>query len=254
MLSVEDAERELVNYHRVVTDRDNRVRRALAAGISKNRIHALTGIARTTLDRILKEPAMPDIRIIDVEEPDDLYHASGGGDLPQIHPTYIKLDLDQGALRASVAGYADNPTLGREQAGFTRSWEIPLLTAEAANRIMREIRPLAQRMIDDWTTEPRDFANGGVAARLGPDAAAADAEITDRLSEAFDESDIIEVRCDDVDDFDEWGLTGATTDAELDEIERRVCADLGTPGRVTVWYMLGEQLASRRDELAERDA
>lgn len=52
MLSVEDAERELTNYHRVVTDRDNMVRRARAAGISKNRIHTLTGIARTTIDRI----------------------------------------------------------------------------------------------------------------------------------------------------------------------------------------------------------
>jgi hypothetical protein len=49
------AERELTEYRRWVDGRDDMVRRANAAGVSKNRIHVLTGIARTTLDRILKE-------------------------------------------------------------------------------------------------------------------------------------------------------------------------------------------------------
>jgi DNA invertase Pin-like site-specific DNA recombinase len=34
-------------------ERDDMVRTALANGISKNRIHKLTGIARTTIDRII---------------------------------------------------------------------------------------------------------------------------------------------------------------------------------------------------------
>ncbi|MFD5910189.1 DUF6003 family protein [Streptomyces massasporeus] len=49
------AERELNQYRRTVEGRDGMVRRARAAGVSKNRIHVLTGIARTTIDRILKE-------------------------------------------------------------------------------------------------------------------------------------------------------------------------------------------------------
>ncbi|WP_328336697.1 DUF6003 family protein [Streptomyces violaceus] len=49
------AERELTQYRRTIEGRDDMVRRAQAAGVSKNRIHALTGIARTTIDRILKE-------------------------------------------------------------------------------------------------------------------------------------------------------------------------------------------------------
>jgi hypothetical protein len=49
------AERELIQYRRTTDSRDDMVRRAQAAGISKNRIHVLTGIARTTIDRILKE-------------------------------------------------------------------------------------------------------------------------------------------------------------------------------------------------------
>jgi hypothetical protein len=36
--------------------RDDLVRAAHQAGVSKNRIHALTGIARTTVDRILEAP------------------------------------------------------------------------------------------------------------------------------------------------------------------------------------------------------
>ena len=51
----EVAERELTQYRRTVEGRDDMVRRARAAGVSKNRIHVLTGIARTTIDRILKE-------------------------------------------------------------------------------------------------------------------------------------------------------------------------------------------------------
>lgn len=49
------AERELTEYRRWADGRDDMVRRAQAAGVSKNRIHVLTGIARTTIDRILKE-------------------------------------------------------------------------------------------------------------------------------------------------------------------------------------------------------
>lgn len=48
------AERELVQYRRTVDGRDDMVRRARSAGISKHRIHVLTGIARTTIDRILE--------------------------------------------------------------------------------------------------------------------------------------------------------------------------------------------------------
>lgn len=49
------AERELVQYRHTVESRGSMVRRARVAGVSKNRIHVLSGIARTTIDRILKE-------------------------------------------------------------------------------------------------------------------------------------------------------------------------------------------------------
>lgn len=50
----EEAEAALTAWAQV--QRDELVRAAHAAGVSKNRIHVLTGIARTTIDRILEAP------------------------------------------------------------------------------------------------------------------------------------------------------------------------------------------------------
>jgi hypothetical protein len=47
------AERDLREWARVTGDRDNRIRAALAEGITKHRIHTITGISRATIDRIL---------------------------------------------------------------------------------------------------------------------------------------------------------------------------------------------------------
>lgn len=49
----EEAEAELIAWAAARDRRDELVRTAHAVGVSKNRIHTLTGIARTTIDRIL---------------------------------------------------------------------------------------------------------------------------------------------------------------------------------------------------------
>ena len=49
----DDIEGDLVEWARVYLDRDRRVRRAYAAGVTKHRIHTLTGISRPTIDRLL---------------------------------------------------------------------------------------------------------------------------------------------------------------------------------------------------------
>lgn len=49
------AERDLTEYRRIASSRDSRVLEAHNTGISKNRIHTLTGIARTTVDRIVED-------------------------------------------------------------------------------------------------------------------------------------------------------------------------------------------------------
>lgn len=54
-----EAEQELADWAQIWNDRDARVRRAYASGMEKMRIHTITGISRATIDRILKENAMP---------------------------------------------------------------------------------------------------------------------------------------------------------------------------------------------------
>jgi hypothetical protein len=56
-MSPEEAERMLSEWVTVTRDRDTRVRAAVGAGLSKHRVHLLTGIGRSTIDRILAAPA-----------------------------------------------------------------------------------------------------------------------------------------------------------------------------------------------------
>jgi hypothetical protein len=51
----ERAEAEHTEWARIHADRDARIRRARDAGLSKNRIHVLTGISRVTIDRVLND-------------------------------------------------------------------------------------------------------------------------------------------------------------------------------------------------------
>jgi hypothetical protein len=55
-MSPGEAEELLIEWVTVTRDRDNRVRWAVAAGVSKYRINQLTGISRTTIDAILAPP------------------------------------------------------------------------------------------------------------------------------------------------------------------------------------------------------
>jgi hypothetical protein len=51
----EQAEESLIEWAMVTRDRDNRVRAAEAAGITRYRIEQLTGLAKTTIIRILRD-------------------------------------------------------------------------------------------------------------------------------------------------------------------------------------------------------
>jgi DNA invertase Pin-like site-specific DNA recombinase len=52
----EQAENLLTEWAMITRDRDNRVRAAITTGVSKHRIHQLTGISRSTIDRVLADP------------------------------------------------------------------------------------------------------------------------------------------------------------------------------------------------------
>jgi hypothetical protein len=53
----QEVERDLAKYRDLMSYRDERVRAALAAGLTKMEIHQMSGLSRATIDRILdKEP------------------------------------------------------------------------------------------------------------------------------------------------------------------------------------------------------
>jgi hypothetical protein len=53
-MTKEEAEQLLIEWAVVSRDRDNRVRAAADAGVTRYRIEQLTGIAKTTIIRILR--------------------------------------------------------------------------------------------------------------------------------------------------------------------------------------------------------
>jgi hypothetical protein len=52
-MTPEEAEAMLAEWVAVTRSRDERVRAAVAAGVTKHRVHVITGIGRSTIDRIL---------------------------------------------------------------------------------------------------------------------------------------------------------------------------------------------------------
>jgi len=58
-MTAEEAEQMLTEWVTVTRDRDNRVRWAVSAGVSKYRVSQLTGIGRSTIDRILARLPRP---------------------------------------------------------------------------------------------------------------------------------------------------------------------------------------------------
>ena len=52
-MTAEEAERMLAEWVTVTRSRDQRIRAAVAAGVTKYRVHKITGLGRSTVDRIL---------------------------------------------------------------------------------------------------------------------------------------------------------------------------------------------------------
>ncbi|GGN62020.1 hypothetical protein GCM10012285_61740 [Streptomyces kronopolitis] len=205
------------------------------------------------------------VRIIDCVTADELYrHYDGQSDAQD---SYIELDLREGGtLLADYNSEIGNAVPGSVYHGFEIRYSIPALTAAAANRVMREIAPFAERMLADW--EEKWDGNNHVAV-LGEDAQAASEEIEEHLgcneygdgddSQGFPGSDLVSAW--DIDgatnglEAEEYGITADTTDARLDEIERQILDDLAgvSESTVVVCHDLAGYLKGLRDDLADED-
>lgn len=202
------------------------------------------------------------VNIIDCTASDELFRHYDGQSEQQ--PAYLELDLREGTLLADYDSEVGGAVPFSVYHGFERRYGIPTLTGDAANRVMREIAPLAERILGDWK---EDWDGNNMRAYLGDDAQAAEAEIEECLglklgygddpNQGFDDSDLVVMW--DIDgavngqEASEYNITGDTTDARLDEIEQEILKDLAEcgPAGVVVCHGLDGYLRNVRDELAE---
>jgi hypothetical protein len=125
------------------------------------------------------------ITIQPVTDDTALYAHYDGQTNPQ--PCHIHLDCRDGVLWADYSGDVGNGTCSAdERNGHIQYWGIPVLRAAAANDLMQQIAPLAQRVVDGYDT---DWDGNNTVAVFSADA-------QDALEE-------IEQLCDNVDEDEE---------------------------------------------------
>lgn len=195
-----------------------------------------------------------EIAITYVEGRTALHHQYPGQSQPQ--GAYVELDCETGALSADWNGEIGNAVPARVWHGHTRRWTIPALKARAANALLDEIEPLAQRVCDGYSSE---WDGSNHVARFDDDAAAALEEIH-ALCDGADSEDAVSVW-----DAADWyagigsrdtqraalGITGATTDEELAAIVAREEADAEASCDADGVEGIADYLERLRDEAGE---
>lgn len=91
------------------------------------------------------------VRTLDESDPAALYRRYPGEEAPQT--CFVVLDTESGELSADWNGEVGNARPASVFHGLTLRFRIPVLTATAANRLLAEVAPLAQHVLDDWTVE-----------------------------------------------------------------------------------------------------
>lgn len=204
---------------------------------------------------------MTTVSILHCIEDAELFRQYHGQHEPQ--PCFIALDLPSGRLWADY-----NPHIGGGVEfdvvhGFERHWGIPLLTAGAANELLDQIAPLAQKMLEHWE---KDWNGNNMVAVLGDAAAEAEEQISGLLGGQYDDhdprhplADAARVQVWGLDtgalngqETEEFDITGDTTDERLDEIAQEIrdgLADCGAnPEAVVIVPGLVEHLRGLRDD------
>ncbi|WP_301126709.1 hypothetical protein [Streptomyces cacaoi] len=204
---------------------------------------------------------MTTVEIIECTDPTELHRHYPRQ--PEAQGAYIELDLRRGTLCADYDYAVDNGAPPDVWHGFDRHYRIPVLTADAANRVMREIAPLADRILADW--EERWNGQNHVAV-LGADAEAAEEEIHGHLGlsgypeyggephQGFSDRDLVAQWP--VDgavtghEAADYGITAETTSERLDEIEAEITRALAelSPSGVAVVSGLREYLRGLTEE------
>lgn len=241
--------------HVTGAERNRMAHRAVAKHGSQRAAADALGMKPARFNQIYKESPMT-VTITPCTEPAELHRHYPGQTEPQ--DCFIALDIRDGHMWADYNPEVGNGVPADVWHGLVRRYDIPPLTAQAANRVMEEIRPLAERIFTD-SEEVWDGSNH--VARLGDDAVAAEEEILARFGEdpedrqdAWDPADLVSVW--DIDgatnggEAEEYGITAATTDERLAEIEEQIRHDLAgiSDSDVVVLDGVDDYLEQLRDD------
>lgn len=200
------------------------------------------------------------VQIIKREDPEGLYIRYPNQFTPE--KVYIYLDLQGGVMHADTGIFGGGKSDSVHH-GLVRRYEIPTLTAEAANTVMEEIAPFADRILADWDGE---WHGGNLRGVLGSDAQEAEEGIEMTLGYAnhsstypwydtFDPTDIVE-EVDysyTVNELAERGITANSSDKEVEELACRLVEEIKEdyPDRVVAVIGLPRHLRDLRDEMRD---
>lgn len=240
-------------------ERDRIIRQLVDEYGSQKAAAAALGITPARVNQIMKEKP---VKIIECTKPAELYRRYPGQTSPQ--NCYIELDLRNRTLLADYDSEVGGAVPISVYHGFERRYPIPVLTSAAANDLMQQIRPLAERILSDWEEE---WDGNNMKAVLGDDAQAAEAEIENTLgvdssepNAGFDDSELVTAWGVDGaisgSEVEDYGITADTSDERLEEIAediRTQLADCSPSGEAIVDDEVLQYLVRERDELAEAD-
>jgi hypothetical protein len=168
-------------------------------------------------------------------------------------PCYIELSCGSGRLEAGYNASIGGGVPSDVWNGHTLRWSLPLITADAANKLLERIAPLAQRVLDGYTAE---WDGSNMQGRYNDDATTAADAVMDIIN-GLPADDMLDV-C----RADEWleyatpadlGITAETTPDDIREIATRTCEDARSDGRYIDYADMIRELQSYR-EWASQDA
>ena len=164
------------------------------------------------------------VRISEVRDTCELFAHYDRQTEPQ--SCYIELDCQTGLLSASYNAEIGNAVPFSVYHGHDRRYSIPCLVADAANALMSEIAPLAQRVLDGYSSH---WDGNNHVARLDDDASKAD-EAIEAMCDNLDPADgETVVGCDASEWLYGWDrldeITAGTTDEQIDAMESEITAE-----------------------------
>lgn len=185
------------------------------------------------------------IEIIKLTDWDELHCWYHGQTSPQ--GCYIELDCRNNSLAACYNHEIGNAIPFSLYHGHDRRYGIPCITADAANDLMEELLPLAERVVAGYRSE---WDGHNHVARLDADAIAAEEEIERMIAERDFENDGVSTW-----DASEWldgsdlPITAATTDEEIAAMAYDIEEEASCERIILIATV--KYLERRREDLAE---